>query len=82
MNTKSITYCPCCGAEISAVVAEALKAVSAKGGRAKTEAKTASSRANMLKAAAAANAAYTPEKRKAAAQKRLATLAAKKQAKQ
>lgn len=53
---------------------------SSKGGRAKTEAKRAASAENMRKAAATANASYTPEKRRLAAQKRLATMAAKKQA--
>ncbi len=82
MNTKSITYCPCCGAEISDLIAFAVKEARAKPGRTMTDKKRAAAAANMRKAAAAANAAYTPEKRKAAAQKRLATLAAKKQAKQ
>lgn len=72
--------CPHCGADITAEIEAALKEQSRKGGKATTEAKRAASAENARKAAAAANAAYTPEKRKIAAQKRLATLAAKKAA--
>ena len=66
--------CPCCGADITQIVQCAFFAQRSDAGKARTAKKTAAQRSNMAKL----NAAYTPEKRKAAAEKRRATLAAKK----
>lgn len=68
--------CPCCGADITAVVDQAFRAQRSQAGRAKTAKKTAAQRSNMAKL----NSSYTPEKRKAAAEKRRATMEAKKKA--
>ena len=65
-----IFICPHCGEEIDASY------IASEFGKAKTAKKLSAQQSNMAKL----NAAYTPEKRKAAAQKRLATLAAKKAA--
>lgn len=62
--------CPHCGEEIDASY------IASSMGKNKTAKKLSAQQSNMAKL----NAAYTPEKRKAAAQKRLATLAAKKAA--
>ena len=67
--------CPCCGKDITDAVKEILRKNCSAAGSAKTARKTAAQKKNMAKL----NAAYTPEKRAAAAQKRLATLARKKQ---
>lgn len=69
-----IFICPHCGEEIDA--SYIASSMGKKGGKAKTAKKLSAQQSNMAKL----NAAYTPEKRKAAAQKRLATLAAKKAA--
>lgn len=65
--------CPCCGADITPVIEDAFRAQRSDAGKAKTAKKTAAQRSNMAKL----NAAYTPEKRKAAAEKRRATMEAK-----
>ena len=69
--------CPCCGADITPVIEDAFRAQRSSAGKARTAKKTAAQRSNMAKL----NAAYTPEKRKAAAEKRRTTMAAKKQKK-
>ena len=65
--------CPHCGADITQIVQEVFRAQRSDAGKAKTAKKTAAQRSNMVKL----NAAYTPEKRKAAAEKRRATMEAK-----
>ena len=65
-----IFICPHCGKEIDASY------IASEFGKAKTAKKLSAQQSNMAKL----NAASPPEKRKAAAQKRLATLAAKKAA--
>lgn len=62
--------CPCCGADITQIVQAAFFAQRSDAGKARTAKKTAAQRSNMKKL----NAAYTPEKRKAAAEKRRATI--------
>ncbi len=69
--------CPHCGADITSIVQEVFRAQRSDAGKARTAKKTAAQRSNMKKL----NAAYTPEKRKAAAEKRRATMAAKKRQK-
>lgn len=73
-----IYKCPCCGADVSAVIEDAFREQRSAAGKTKTKKKSEASAQNMRKAAAIANASYTPEKRAAAAQKRLATIARKK----
>jgi len=68
--------CPCCGADITQIVDDAFRAQRSTAGKAKTAKKTAAQRFNMDRL----NKAYTPEKRKAAAEKRRATMEAKKAA--
>ena len=67
---KKTIVCPHCGEEIDASY------IASEFDKAKTAKKLSAQQSNMAKL----NADYTPEKRKAAAQKRLATLAAKKAA--
>ena len=67
--------CPCCGADITQIIQDAVRAQRSSAGKAKTAKKTAAQKSNMERL----NAAYTPEKRKAAAEKRRATMEAKKQ---
>ena len=69
--------CPHCGADITSVIENAFFAQRSDAGKARTAKKTAAQRSNMAKL----NAAYTPEKRKAAAEKRRATMEAKKRQK-
>lgn len=67
--------CPHCGMDIAAIVQEELRKLYSAAGSVKTEKKQRAQRSNMAKL----NAAYSPEKRKAAAQKRLETLRRKKE---
>ena len=72
--TKPKHICPHCGGDLTEFAA-GLQAERGKvGGSRRTEAKLTAQRDNMAKL----NAAYTPEKRKAAAAKRLETLRKKK----
>ena len=74
---KKTIICPHCGEEIEIdPAAEMGKMGGTISGKMKTKKQILARKDN----AAKLNAAYTPEKRKAAAQKRLATLAAKKAA--
>lgn len=66
--------CPCCGADITQIVNDAFHAQRSSAGKARTTKKTAAQKSNMQRL----NSAYTPEKRKAAAEKRRATMEAKK----
>lgn len=73
--------CPHCGADITDQVHELyaaeLRKRAATGGKVRTDKKLTAQRANMAKL----NASYTAEKRRAAAEKRRATMAAKAQKK-
>jgi len=70
------TYtCPHCGKDITAIIDQAFRNQRSQAGKAKTAKKTAAQRSNMARL----NAAYSPEKRKAAAEKRRATMEAKKE---
>lgn len=62
--------CPCCGADLTELIRQADSEKHRAAGKVITERGTAARRAN----AARMNAAYTLEKRRAAAQKRLATI--------
>ena len=70
--------CPHCGGDITGIVEAAFRAQRSAAGSAKTEQKTAAQRRNMAKL----NDGYTPEKRAAAAEKRRATMAAKRAARE
>ena len=80
MITKHI--CPYCQADITDEVEREIKLAfreqRAQAGKTKTEKKTQAAKENIKKAASVANAAYTPEKRAIAAQKRRETMARKK----
>lgn len=67
--------CPHCGEDITAIIEEELRKQRSAAGSVKTEKKQKAQKANMAKL----NAAYSTEKRKAAAQKRLETLRRKKE---
>lgn len=66
--------CPHCGGSLDGFLDEVFRERQAMIGSRITAKKTRASRENALKAAAAANAAYTPEKRAKAAQKRRETM--------
>lgn len=68
--TKSKHICPHCGGDLTEFVSGLQAERGKTGGSKRTEAKLNAQRDNMAKL----NAAYTPEKRKAAAAKRLETL--------
>lgn len=67
--------CPHCGEDITAIIKEELYRMRSAAGSVRTDKKQKAQKANMAKL----NAAYSPEKRKAAAQKRLETLRRKKE---
>lgn len=67
--------CPHCGEDISAIIEEELRKLRSAAGSVRTAKKTNAQRANMAKL----NSSYTPEKRAAAAQKRLETMRRKKE---
>ena len=68
--------CPHCGKDITRIVEEAFRAQRSAAGKARTDKKTSAQKSNMARL----NASYSAEKRKAAAQKRLETLKAKREA--
>lgn len=72
--TKPKHICPHCGGDLTEFVAGLQAERGKTGGSKRTEAKLTAQRDNMAKL----NAAYSPEKRKAAAAKRLETLRKKK----
>lgn len=74
MTTKSKNICPHCGGDLTEFVSGLQSERGKTGGSKRTEAKLTAQRDNMAKL----NAAYTAEKRKAAAAKRLETLRKKK----
>jgi hypothetical protein len=71
---KKHHICPHCGGDLTEFVSGLQSERGKTGGAKRTEAKLTAQRDNMAKL----NAAYTPEKRKAAAAKRLKTLRKKK----
>ncbi len=73
---KNTYTCPHCGKDITAIIEQAFFDQRSKAGVARTTKKLLAQRSNMAKL----NSAYTPEKRKAAAEKRRATMEAKKKA--
>lgn len=67
--------CPHCGKEITELLQEELRKLRSQAGKTRTAKKKAAAQNNVAKI----NAAYTAEKRAAAAQKRLETLRKKKE---
>ena len=67
--------CPHCGKDITDIIEEELRKMRSAAGKIKTDKKQQAQRSNMEKL----NAAYSAEKRKAAALKRLETLRKKKE---
>lgn len=66
----AVYTCPCCGADLTELIRQADSEKHRAAGKVITARGTAARREN----AARMNAAYTPAKRRAAAQKRLATI--------
>lgn len=71
-------HCPHCGKDISEIIEQELYQMRSAAGSVRTEKKQEAQKANMAKL----NAAYSTEKRKAAAQKRLETMRRKKENKE
>lgn len=67
--------CPHCGKDITVILEEEIRKLRSAAGSVVTKKKQAAQRKNMEKL----NAGYSPEKRKAAAQKRLETMRRKKE---